>query len=302
MAAAEKDTPTQSVVAVLTKTIDAFCDYESSSRPTWDYVLAQIREAKAVGIEDAVLVKLISSIYSAQEGEHLNTWLNSLSYDKLVAIWEKFGSLYIDRWSYGFRFKQFSEGYHLEQIIIDKDISPPHTRIIRYDADLNIIKCGYTRLLDADLARSMWFPDHIFDRPFVEGPAFVCSLPICDGKFNYVEFYADQDLIQRQPHLPSITMKLSDGSGELSVHTGSFGEVNYIHASGNMPYTFVEFEHSYEMNGDCFYAYIFNKSANAYGIIGIFTKIIWSDGVIYQRLTDNTYVAIYPDEIGRAHV
>jgi hypothetical protein len=72
-----------------------------------------------------------------------------------------------------------------------------------------------------------------------------------------------------------------------------------LHAVG-LDFTFVEFVNSYPITAEQFWSFLENYSPTRiphkyYGIVGTFKKIIWSDGVIYQRNGNDIYVAIFPD-------
>ena len=167
-----------------------------------------------------------------------------------------------------------------------------------YDLDDNVFLECYLKY-DSAMTKYYceWFHGSRFDRHFTQGPAFWTRKPLFNPNYSYIEFYAMDDIIQRMPHLPSITLKLSDGSGEIQIHNGSFGEVLYMTATG-MNYKLIEFDDSYPMDAEQFYLFLkypITVSNKHYGIIAVFRKIVWSDGVIYERTGKNTFVAIYPD-------
>jgi hypothetical protein len=294
------------VAEIHTKTILFANPQGKADTPTWEHMLALWLEAKASGADETIIKKSFEGIYFVS--------CSHIPLEKLIAIFERFGKYYKSAFSTGIAFRNMGrfihelqryEKYYIEHNI-HKETADDTPIVICYDFDsLDIISESYS--IDCDEKnRSIPIPissdynDYLFSRYFTEGPAHFSKIPSVDNKFGYVEFYAHGNIIQRQPHLPSITLKLLDGSGDIKVHTGSFGEVLYIYASGNVPYTFVEMQESYQMNGDRFYDFI-NCSrmapgiAGIYGIVGIFKKIIWADGVIYERLTDDSYVAIYPN-------
>ena len=291
----------ESILADLNKIIGDFTDRFVEVSPSWTVVRKAFQDAKTAGIADTVLVELFARMYTYSD-TYLYQKLNELSFEKCMFIFDKIG-IYYDRYyenaTVEINFHNYSQiifvmQYFKDRHNIHRDDGPA---IVNYDIDWNIVEESYLQYC-GHREDSIWYPNSVFHRPYMEGPVFQSK--IVSSNYQYMEFYAEHDIVLRQPHLPSITLQLANGGGEIRVHTGSLGEVLCLHAVG-LDFTFVEFENSYPIRAEQFWQFLEHYTSptripsNRYGVVGIFKKIIWSDGVIYQRNGNDIYVAIFPD-------
>ena len=292
-----QDVPLDVPLANLKKIIEKFENSDISDRPNWTDIIKAFQEAKALDIEDTILGKIFATMYTFQDTfqeNRLYTKLSELPYEKFMFLFDKIGRHYHRQYSC-IVYISYYESYLVIELRYVNYIHEPHRvdgpTIVKYDIDWNILEESYLVFREHEHMYSSFDNCSIFHRPYIEGPAFQSK--IASSMYRHVEFYAEEDIVLRQPHMPSITLKFADGAGEINVHTGSLGEVLYLNAIG-LDFKFVEFEISYPVFASQLFQFL-NQHKYRYGVVGIFKKIIWSDGVIYQRNGNDIYVALFPD-------